>query len=114
MKGYITASVFRYDPEQDSEPRYQEYQVKADEEMSVLVLLKHIQEETDPMLSFRSYCCGLQMCRSCLMKIDRQKKFACLTPVRPGENVIIEPATYPEAHVKDLVVKFDDKGRRGK
>jgi succinate dehydrogenase / fumarate reductase, iron-sulfur subunit len=109
MNGYITASVFRFNPEKDSQPYYQEYQVKTDEEMSVLVLLKHIQEEMDETLSFRSYCCGLQMCRSCLMKINKSKRFACLTLTKPGDKVTLEPLTFPESHIKDLVVKLSEK-----
>ena len=109
MKGYITANVFRYNPENDPQPYYQEYQVEAGEEMSVLVLLNHIQEEIDPTLSFRSYCCGLQTCRSCLMKINHGKRFACLTLVKPGEKVTIEPLTFPDLHIKDLVTKMTGK-----
>jgi succinate dehydrogenase / fumarate reductase iron-sulfur subunit len=103
---HVLARVFRFDPEKDAEPYYAEYRVEADQQLSVLVLLNRIQSEIDQTLSFRSYCCGLQMCRSCLMKINRKKAFACLTLARPGEEVVIEPATYPESHVKDLVVKF--------
>ena len=109
MKDYITASIFRYDPDKDSEPRYDEYRVETDEEMSVLALLKRIQEEKDQTLSFRSYCCGLQMCRSCLMKINNRKKFACLTIIRPGEHITLEPAVYPDSHIKDLVTKIGSK-----
>ena len=109
MNGYIIASVFRFDPEKDARPYYDEFSLEADEEMSVLVLLKRIQEEIDETLSFRSYCCGLQMCKSCLMKIDSIRKFACLTLVKPEDKIVIEPLTYPERHIKDLVVKFTDK-----
>jgi len=109
MNTHITANVFRFDPDTDREPFYKEYRVKSDGEMSVLVLLDRIQREIDQTLSFRSFCCGLQMCRSCLMKINHKKKFACLTIVKPGEKVVIEPATYPELHIKDLVVKLADK-----
>ncbi len=101
MNQEITALVFRFDPDQDREPRFEEYRVRAEEEVSVLVLVDRIQREIDPTLSFRSYCCGLQMCGSCLMKIDHKKKFACLTLVKPGDNVTIEPATYPEGRIKD-------------
>lgn len=106
MKDYIKALIFRYDPDKDREPHYNEYNVKAEEELSILVLLNRIHNEIDPTLSFRSYCCGLQMCRSCLMKIDHKKMYACLTMVKPGDEVTIEPTTYPEGHVKDLVVKI--------
>lgn len=104
MENDTIAVVFRYDPDKDREPYYREYQVRLEEEISVLALLDRIQTEIDPTLSFRSFCCGLQMCGSCLMKIDHKRKFACLTLVKPGERVTVEPATYPEGHIKDLIV----------
>jgi succinate dehydrogenase/fumarate reductase-like Fe-S protein len=108
MAETITALVYRFDPDHDTAPRYQEYLVPVMEELSVLVLLNRIQQEIDPTLSFRSYCCGLQMCRSCLMKIDGRRKFACITSVKPGEKVTVEPLTFPEGHIKDLVVRISD------
>ena len=99
----ITALVFRFDPDHDAEPRYQEYRVPFEEETSVLVLLNRIQREMDETLSFRSFCCGLQRCGSCLMRIEHKRKFACLTLVKPGEKVTVEPLTYPDGHIKDLV-----------
>jgi succinate dehydrogenase/fumarate reductase-like Fe-S protein len=108
MADTVTALVFRYNPDLDTEPRYQEYLVPVEEELSILVLLNRIQQEIDPTLSFRSFCCGLQMCRSCLMKIDGKRKFACFTFVKPGEKVTVEPLTFPDAHIKDLVVRISD------
>ncbi len=106
----VMARVFRFNPETDDKPHYVEYQVDATEEMSVLVLLDHIQRKTDPTLSFRSYCCGLQTCMSCMMRINGKRSFACLTLVRPGEKVTIDPLTYPEGHIKDLVVEMEGEG----
>lgn len=105
MADAITALIFRYDPDRDMEPRYQEYRVPVDEQTSVLVLLNRIQQEMDETLGFRCFCCGLQMCGSCLMRIDHKKKFACLTLVQPGEKVTLEPASYPQGHIRDLVVR---------
>ncbi len=105
----ITALVFRYDPDLDAQPRYQEYRVPVDEEISALVLLSRIQQEMDETLSFRSFCCGLQLCRSCLMRINHKKRFACITLVKPGETVTLDPLTFPEGHIKDLVVGISDK-----
>jgi len=109
MNSYITASVFRFDPDKDIEPYYHEYQIKAEERMTILRLLNYIHCEIDPTLSFRRFCCSLYMCRSCVMKINHQKSYACFTEVKPGEKVIIEPITYPDLHIKDLVVKLTDK-----
>jgi len=104
----ITAVVFRFEPGKDAQPYYVEYQIETDQELSVLVLLNRIQTEMDPTLSFRSFCCGLQMCQSCLVKINQKKRLACLTLVKPGERIVIEPATYPGLHIKDLVVQFSE------
>jgi len=101
----IKALVFRFDPEKDEEPHYVPYTVDASEETYVIVLLDRIQREVDPTLSFRSYCCGLQLCGSCRIRINKKSKFACLTTVKPGEEVILDPLTYPEGHIKDLVVR---------
>lgn len=109
MGDYILANVFRYDPDRDKAPAFKEYRVPVEDKISVLMLLDRIYKEQDQTLSFRNYCCGLQMCQSCLMKINRKKKFACLTLVSPGETVVIEPATYPEGHIKDLVVHIKEK-----
>lgn len=106
MNQQIIAMVLRYDPERDKKPYYDEYRLKAEEEISVLILLNRIHNEIDPTLSFRSFCCGLQMCGSCLMRINDKKRFACLTLVKPGEKVMIEPASYPDGHIKDLVSKL--------
>ncbi len=109
MADPVTASVFRYDPDLDAQPRYQEYRVPVDEEISVLVLLNRIQQEMDESLSFRSFCCGLQMCRSCLMRINSKRRFACITLVKPGETITVDPLTFPEGHIKDLVVEIADQ-----
>jgi len=108
MRHYITARVFRFDPTTDKEPYFKTYKIRTDDRVSVLVLLDQIYKEVDHTLSFRSYCCGLQMCRSCLMKINRRNALACLTLVKPGDEVLIEPISYPQQHIKDLVVKIGE------
>jgi succinate dehydrogenase / fumarate reductase, iron-sulfur subunit len=108
MSDQVTLRVFRFDPDCDEKPRYQEYTVPVEEELSALVLLNRIQQEIDPTLSFRSYCCGLQMCRSCLMRIDGKRRFACITLVKPGAALTVDPLTFPEGHIKDLVVEIAD------
>ncbi len=106
MIDYIKASVFRFNPDKDAKPYFSEYKVETGEEISVLALLSRIHDDIDPELSFRSYCCGLQMCQSCLMRINHKRKLACMTMVKPGEEIIIEPASYPDSHIKDLVTKL--------
>ena len=109
MGHYVTASIFRYDPESDRSPRYDEFRVPVKSKLTVLMLLDRIQKEIDPTLSFRNYCCGLQMCRSCVMKVDRKKCLACITLVKPGDRITVEPFTFPEGHIKDLVVQASNR-----
>ena len=111
MDEIVTLKVFRFDPDCDREPRYQEYRVAVEEEISVLVLLNRIQQEMDETLSFRSFCCGLQLCGSCLMRINGKRRFACITLVKPGDQVTVEPLTYPEGHIKDLVASITEEER---
>jgi succinate dehydrogenase/fumarate reductase-like Fe-S protein len=101
----IRALVFRFDPEKDEKPRYVEYAVDITEETYAIVLLDRIQREMDTTLSFRSYCCGLQACGSCCVRINNIISFACLTTVKPGDEIVIDPITFPEDHIKDLVVE---------
>ncbi len=108
MEQSIKVVVYRYDPEVGDPPRYDEFRVETAGEMSVLLLLDKIQKEIDPTLGFRAYCCGLQMCRSCLLKINRKNRLACITLVKPGEEVIVEPATFSKNHIRDLVVSAED------
>ena len=104
MENYIKVNIFRYDPDTDEDPIFKSYRVKAPEEVSVLVILDRIQKEQDQTLSFRSYCCGLQNCQSCRMKINQKPLFACLTIIKPGAEITVEPLSFPDQHVKDLVV----------
>jgi succinate dehydrogenase/fumarate reductase-like Fe-S protein len=80
MADAITAMIFRYDPDLDTEPRFQEYQVAVRRDVSTCPS-NRIQQEMDETPSFRSFCCGLQFCRSCLMKINGKRRFACITLV---------------------------------
>lgn len=63
----IKVRCFRYDPETDAEPRFQEYQVPMEDgEMSVLDCLRHIREHLDPGLAFFAGC-HLGFCQRCTL-----------------------------------------------
>jgi succinate dehydrogenase/fumarate reductase-like Fe-S protein len=109
MGKHITLKVFRFDPDVDQDPRFQEYRMAVEGRSTVLMLLDRIQREVDPSLSFRDYCCGLQTCRSCLLKINKKTKMACMEQVAPGDRLTIEPVSFPERHVKDLVVMSKER-----
>jgi succinate dehydrogenase / fumarate reductase iron-sulfur subunit len=103
MTPSATLRVFRFDPDVDKKPHFDQYTISVPEPVSVLVLLSRIRQEQDPTLAFRDYSCGLQLCTSCLLMINGKKKFACHELVHGGETLTIEPLYFPNHHVRDLV-----------
>lgn len=104
----VKAKIFRYDPDSDLYPAYKLYHVQWDEEGNVLQLLKKIYEDYDKTLAFRYYACGFKFCNGCMMMINGKPSHACLTLVKPGDEITVEPMPgYPI--IKDLVVDFGQK-----
>ena len=100
--------VFRFDPEKDNEPRYDNYTVEAEPNMRLLDCLNKIRWEQDPGLSFR-WSCSHGICGSDGMTINGTAALACQKLVRDyaeADVVTVEPlAFYPI--VKDLVVDME-------
>lgn len=95
--------VFRFDPEVDSEGRFDEFVVPDREGMTVLEALFHILEREDGSLAFRFACRGA-VCGSCAMHINGRFRLACATQVADlGGEVTVRPLNHLPI-VKDLVV----------
>jgi len=99
-------NVFRYNPQKDSEPHYQEYSVDMGESDKVTVLdgLFKIQQTQDKTLSFR-YSCRLAMCGSCAMVVNGKEGLACKTMLRdlPSGTITVKPLSHVPV-IKDLTV----------
>jgi succinate dehydrogenase/fumarate reductase-like Fe-S protein len=106
----IKVKVFRFDPEVDKQPSFQEYEVLRTEKMSALSAVQYIYEKLDGTLSFSGYFCYRKLCGLCQMKINGRNRLSCRTRVEDG--MIIEPAPgYPL--IKDLAVDFSaEKGKK--
>lgn len=85
----IKATVYRYDPSVDNTPYYSEYEVEWHEWMTVLEVLRYIHENDEP-LAF-DYNCRGGSCGLCTMKVNGVPVFACETPVKEDEDLLIEP-----------------------
>lgn len=105
-KNVIIAKIQRFDPKVDKSPRYEEFQVETEENMSVLGLVKHIHDNMDRTLAYRNVGCYLGVCIGCLMNINGKNLRACSITVRPGDEVMIEPAKKGYIVIRDLVVGF--------
>ena len=102
-KNVKTYKVYRYDPETDSDPRWDSYEVSTDDHGPMLLdALIHIKNEIDPTLSFRRSC-REGICGSCSMNIAGANTLACTKGMDEIEGHV---SVYPLPHlpvVKDLV-----------
>lgn len=88
----ITVRVQRMNPLTDPEPRWESYEVPAEQRHSVLTLLQYIYENYDRTLAYRPYFCGRGLCNSCQVSIDGRVGKGCATPVPAGSQVEVGPA----------------------
>ena len=96
-------SVYRWDPDQDENPRMDEYDINLDEcGPMVLDAIIHIKDNVDSTLTFRRSC-REGICGSCAMNIDGRNTLACLKPINEVKgDVKITPLPHMPV-VKDLV-----------
>lgn len=104
----VTLRVRRFNPEVDSEPRFQDYTLDVPEHFTVLDALITIRERIDGTLALR-YSCRMAICGSCGMRINGLAGLACKTALRKVLQdgvVTVEPmGNMPVA--KDLVVNME-------
>lgn len=105
---HFTLRVFRYDPEQDGGPRYQDYRVPQLAGMTVLQALVWVLDHLDHSLAFR-YSCREAICGSDAYYISGAYRLACrvqITEVLEGDVVTVSPLPHMKV-LKDLVVDMD-------
>lgn len=102
---YVLLKIFRFDPDTQSAPTYQTYQVPWREGFILLAAIKYIRNHLDETLAFRDYCCGCGWCTSCLMMVDGRGMRTCSRLLKPGESLTVEPMRGFSV-IKDLVVDF--------
>jgi len=104
----ITIECLRYNPEADSEPRFQRYEVPYSAEMSVLQGLQYIKDHLDGSLTFR-WSCRMAVCGSCGHMVNGVPTLSCQAFLRDyfPNPVRIEPLTHFPI-VRDLVIDQSD------
>ena len=95
MSQKVTFKIFRYDPEKDGAPRYQDYEIELEPGITLLNCLNKIKWEQDQTLAYR-YSCGSAICGSCAMKINGHANLVCNTQASD--------------YVKDGVIQIDPIG----
>ena len=102
----LTLSLYRYNPEVDTEPYMRDYvlAVPSDIDVMLLTLLERLKAEQDPTISFRRSC-REGVCGSDGMNINGTNGLACVTALSDlkTDHVVIRPLPgFPV--VRDLVV----------
>ncbi len=99
-----TFRIYRYDPEVEGNPRWDEYEVDTTKHgPMVLDALIHIKNTIDPTLTFRRSC-REGVCGSCAMNIGGRNTLACTHAWKDfsGAEISISPLPHMPV-VKDLV-----------
>jgi succinate dehydrogenase/fumarate reductase-like Fe-S protein len=100
-----TIKIFRFDPETDAEPRYEEYEIADIPLMSIMDVLDFVYDSIDSSLSYYSHSrCDRGVCARCVVRLNGKNVLSCQTPLPEAGEVIIEP-TKGDRVIKDLVVK---------
>lgn len=103
----IDLHVLRYNPETDSEPRWQQYTVPYNEEWVVLDALNYVKEHQDPTLSYR-WSCHMAVCGSCGMMVNGEPKLSCKSFLRDlPQTIRVEPLAHFPIE-RDLVTVVED------
>ncbi|MEQ9208795.1 MAG: 2Fe-2S iron-sulfur cluster-binding protein, partial [Pseudomonadales bacterium] len=101
----LTVSIYRYNPDVDSEPRMQDYQLDtAGKDLMVLEVLELLKIE-DPTLSYRRSC-REGVCGSDGINMGGKNGLACVTPlsdVVKKDKLVLRPLPGLPV-VRDLVV----------
>lgn len=98
-------SIYRFNPDTDSAPRMQDYELDVHEGMMLLEALNLLKEQ-DESLSFRRSC-GEGVCGSDAMNINGRNGLACVTPISSlGSQVVLRPLPGRPV-VRDLIVDLE-------
>jgi succinate dehydrogenase / fumarate reductase iron-sulfur subunit len=99
----VTIKVRRFDPETDTEPHWQTYQVECQPDERVLDVLHTIKWYADGSLTFRRSC-AQGTCGSDAMRVNGVNRLACTVLMRDlPDDITIEPIKGLPVE-KDLVV----------
>lgn len=103
----IRLEVLRYNPETDSEPHFETFEVPCLNEWVVLDALNWAKEHLDPTLNYR-WSCHMAVCGSCGMTINGEPSLACKSFIRDLPDTIrVEPLkNFPVE--RDLVTVAED------
>ena len=103
----VTLRIFRFNPEADKKPHYDNFTVDAEPNDRVLDLLEYIKGYKDGTLSFRRSCAH-GVCGSDAMRINGVNRLACKVLVHDlGKSKITVEPLLGFRVLKDMIVDFE-------
>jgi len=81
-----------------------EAEVPYQDGMVLLDALRYVREEIEPDLTFM-YSCRNAQCGTCAVMVDGKPALACDTPLKPGDEITVEPLKHVPV-VEDLMVDW--------
>ena len=81
----VTFRILRYKPKLIDPPRYQDFYLQVEPDMSVLDALEKIRLEQDNTLMYR-HSCHHSSCGTCACKINGQERLTCITKISDLEE----------------------------
>lgn len=105
----IKAKVFRFNPDKDPEPYFQEYEVPWEENMTAMDVLDYIYQNLDGALAYYDHAaCKLGICARCLGLVNGRPGLLCQANV--SAEMTIEPPAGKKI-IRDLVYeRTNNKG----
>ena len=107
-----TLRIFRYQPDADAQPRYQDFTLEHEPTITLLDAILRLQNEQDGTLALR-YSCRSSICGSCACMADGRTVLACTSQVEElkkrhtnGAPVVVDPIGNFRP-IKDLVVDLE-------
>jgi fumarate reductase iron-sulfur subunit len=104
----IEMECLRFNPQTDTQPHYQTYEVPFTEDMSVLQGLQYIKDDLDGSLTFR-WSCRMAICGSCGSMVNGVPRLNCETFLRDyyPDRVRVEPLDHFPI-LRDLAIDQTD------
>ncbi|MDH4198887.1 MAG: succinate dehydrogenase/fumarate reductase iron-sulfur subunit [Spirochaetia bacterium] len=107
----IYFKIYRYNPEVDQKPFYDDFKISVERGVTILRAINYIKDHVDSSLSYRFYC-QAGICGSCAMRVNGVSKLACTTQVwdelencKEKDMITIEPLNNFEI-IRDMIVDY--------
>lgn len=100
----IRVQLYRFDPAEDREPRYEHYEVARTPHMRIMDVLDDIHDRQAVDFGYR-WLCGTRKCGSCAVNVNGTPRLACWDEAEP--EMRIEPLA-DQPVVRDLVTSRDE------